>query len=70
MPKSISRKELISRLRAHGFIGPESGGKHMFMIKEQRKVHIPNPHKKEIAGPLVGEIIKQAGISYNEWNNY
>ncbi len=46
MPKfgPIKRKDLIRYLRQLGFIGPYSGGKHQFMVKEKLKVRIPNPH--------------------------
>jgi len=33
MPSSISRRELIKKLKALGFTGPFSGGKHQFMKK-------------------------------------
>jgi len=40
------------------------------MIKGQLKVRIPNPHSKgDIDGSLLREILKQANISNEEWNN-
>jgi len=34
------------------------------------KVRIPNPHKSgTISGPLVGEILRQAGITAEQWDN-
>ncbi len=51
-----------------GFNGPFSGGKHQFMLKGDLKVRIPNPHKRsDITDSLLNEILKQAGISKNEW---
>jgi len=46
MPKinPISRKELISKLKALGFEGPFRATKHQYMIKEKHKIFIPNPH--------------------------
>jgi predicted RNA binding protein YcfA (HicA-like mRNA interferase family) len=44
MPVSISRKELIRKFRALGYVGPFSGGKHQFMVKDRHKIRIPNPH--------------------------
>jgi hypothetical protein len=46
MPKinPISRKELISKLKALGFEGPFIATKHQYMIKEKHKIFIPNPH--------------------------
>ena len=43
--ESISRKVLIRKLRALGYFGPLSGGKHQFMIKGEKKIRIPDPHK-------------------------
>lgn len=40
----IARRDLIARLRALGFEGPFSGGRHLFMKKGQLKVRVPNPH--------------------------
>lgn len=39
------------------------------MIKETFKVHIPNPHKKDISKYLLAEILRQAVISPKEWEN-
>ena len=68
MVASISRRELIRKFRALGFEGPFSGGKHQFMIKSQKKIRIPNPHtKKDVHVSLVNEILKQAEISPEDW---
>ncbi|MEA5467572.1 type II toxin-antitoxin system HicA family toxin [Spirulina sp. 06S082] len=70
MPSVISRKELIRKFRALGYTGPYSGGKHQFMTKDEQKIRIPNPHKnKDISVGLVKEILRQAGISNDEWDN-
>jgi predicted RNA binding protein YcfA (HicA-like mRNA interferase family) len=70
MPSNISRRELIKKLKALGFTGPFSGGKHQFMKKGQQKIRIPNPHKSgEVSISLVKEILRQAGISDSEWDN-
>jgi predicted RNA binding protein YcfA (HicA-like mRNA interferase family) len=53
----ISRTELITKLKANGFNGPFSGGKHQFMVKGALKLRIPNPHKNnEIGISLLKEI--------------
>jgi predicted RNA binding protein YcfA (HicA-like mRNA interferase family) len=67
MPKSIPWKKLIKRFRELGFDGPYSGGRHLFMQKDNLRVHIPNPHKGDVSKDLVGEILRQAGISKIEW---
>ncbi len=70
MPEIISRKELIQRFKALGYSVPFSGGRHQFMIKGKKKIRIPNPHKSnDIHIGLVKEILRQAGISNDEWNS-
>jgi predicted RNA binding protein YcfA (HicA-like mRNA interferase family) len=66
----VSRKELIRKLRNLGFTGPYSGGKHQFMARGELKLRIPNPHKKsEIGDSLLYEIIRQAGLSKDQWDD-
>ncbi|NOZ59720.1 MAG: type II toxin-antitoxin system HicA family toxin [Euryarchaeota archaeon] len=63
----VSWRELVRRLRELGFEGPYYGGKHPFMIKGDLTLTIPNPHRKKIGVPLLSKILKQAGISREEW---
>jgi len=65
--KPVSRRELIRRLRSFGFEGPFSGGHYSFMKRGRLKLRIPNPHGKDISVPLLREILRQAGISEDEW---
>lgn len=51
------------------FSGPYSGGRHLFMIRGTLKLRVPNPHKGEISKGLLAEILRQAGISKDEWNS-
>jgi len=68
MPSNISRAELIRKFRSLGFKGPFSGKKHQFMIKGNRKIRIPNPHGSgDVHISLVKEILRQAGITNDEW---
>ena len=67
MPKSISWRKLVRKFRALHFEGPYSGGRHLFMVKDGLKVHIPNPHRADISRHLLAEILRQAGISNDEW---
>jgi len=67
MVQSLPRKELIRKFRVLGFSGPYSGGKHQFMIKENLKIRIPNPHGSNIGAGLLKEILRQAGISLEDW---
>ncbi len=69
MVSALSRKELIRKFRALGYSGPFSGGKHQFMIKGSQKIRIPNPHISDIGVSLVKEILRQAGISTQDWDN-
>lgn len=69
MPKigPIKRRELIRCLRKLGFEGPYSGGKHQFMVRGELTLRLPNPHKGDIGKDLLLKILKQAGISREEW---
>ena len=63
----IKRRDLIRALRRLGFEGPYAGGNHQFMVKDALKLYIPNPHGGDISRPLLAKILKQAGISKDEW---
>ena len=64
---SIKRKDLIRALKQAGFEGPHAGGKHEFMVKGNLRLTVPNPHQGEIGKDLLSRILKQAGISREEW---
>lgn len=68
MPKNISWRKLVQKFRRLGFDGPYSGGRHLFMVCGELKVRIPNPHRGDISGHLVVEILRQADISQKEWD--
>jgi hypothetical protein len=68
MVSTLSRKELIRKFRALGYSGPFSGAKHQFMIKGSQKIRIPNPHISDIDVSLIKEILRQAGISIQDWD--
>ena len=68
---SIKRKDLVGALKQAGFDGPHAGGKHEFMVKGNLRLTLPNPHQGEISKDLLSRILKQAGISREEWEmNY
>ena len=67
MVRPLSRRELVARLRALGFAGPFSGGKHEFMIRDRLRLRIPNPHGRDVPAPLVRRMLREAGISEDEW---
>lgn len=63
----IKRRDFIKALKQVGFEGPFAGGKHEFMIKEELRFILPNPHQSEISGNLLARILRQANISRDEW---
>ena len=67
MPKPISRRELIRRLKTLGWAGPIPGGSHMAMSKEGRRITLPNPHRGDIDWSLTKRILAQAGIDQDAW---
>jgi hypothetical protein len=70
LPNSTPRREIIRKFRVLGWEGPVPGGKYEFMIKDKRKQKIPNPHRGEQYGvALLADILRQAGISHDEWND-
>lgn len=64
----IKRRNFIRRLKKLGFAGPYSGGKHQYMVKDQIKLAIPNPHQGDIGPDLLARILRQADISREEWD--
>lgn len=65
----VSRREIVRKFRTLGFKGPFSGGRHQFMIRGTQKIRIPNPHGSgDIDDSLLKEILRQAGISKEEWD--
>ena len=65
----LPRGKVVKRLRALGWDGPYPGRKHATMRKGKHKLTIPNTHSSDISKALIGELLKQAGVSRAEWNN-
>lgn len=63
----VSRVELIQRLQRLGFDGPYTGGRHQFMRRGDRRLILPNPHRTEIGVALLVRLLRQAGVSREEW---
>jgi len=63
----VKRRDLVRNLRVLGFSGPYSGGKHQFMVRASLRLFIPNPHEGDIDGQLLARILRQAGITLEEW---
>lgn len=62
-----SRRVLVAYLRRLGFEGPYAGGQHEYMLRDTRRLWIPNPHGSDISLPLLRRVLAQAGISREEW---
>ncbi|MEK7621668.1 MAG: type II toxin-antitoxin system HicA family toxin [Patescibacteria group bacterium] len=69
MPRPISRLVLIRKLKKLGFIGPYSGGRHEFMEKDNLRLSIPNPHHRDIGVKLIAIILKQIGVSFDDFDS-
>jgi len=63
----VSHRELVARLRQLGFQGPYAGGKHLMMVRGQVRLTLPNVHAQEIGIDLLIRVLKQAGVSREEW---
>ena len=63
----LSFHELIRKLKKFGFKGPYSGGKHLYVIKDNLRLTLPNPHRKAISVDLLAKILNHAGITREEW---
>ena len=65
----ISRRELVQCLRNLGFEGPFSGGKHQFMVRGEITLRVPNPHQGDLSLSLLSRILRQAGVSKDDWES-
>ena len=63
----ISRADFIRALRELGFEGPYSGGNHQYMVRGQRRVIIPNPHAGGIGVGFLSRLLRQAGVTRDDW---
>jgi len=64
----VSRSELISKLKDLGFEGPEQGrSRHSYMTRGDFTLTVPNEHPYPIDVGLLSRILRQAGISRDEW---
>ena len=65
----LRARDVIRKLQRLGFVGPIPGGKHVHMVHPEKGHIIPIPvhGSKEIGVGLIREIIKQVGVSRDEW---
>ncbi|MEK7585554.1 MAG: type II toxin-antitoxin system HicA family toxin [Patescibacteria group bacterium] len=69
MPKlaPISQKKFVTKLIKLGFTGPFQEGRHPYLIRGSIVLTIPNPHDGDISVDLLVRLLRQAGISRQEW---
>jgi hypothetical protein len=39
------------------------------MLRSDRRIILPNPHRGDVSGDLVARILSQAGVSRSEWDD-
>lgn len=71
MPKlsPLKAEQVIRKLRKLGFEGPIAGGRHSRMVHPERGLVIPIPmHKgKDVSVGLIRAIMREIGVSPDEW---
>ena len=63
----IFRRDLVRFLRQAGFEGPYAGGRHPQMRRGDLTLIIPNRHEDDIGVALLRRLLRQAGITPEEW---
>lgn len=63
----INRRELVYYLQQMGFQGPAPGTRHQIMVKGTLRLRIPNPHQGNISRDLLARLLRQAGVTRDEW---
>lgn len=63
----IAWRDFVRSLQVAGFEGPYPGKRHPFMLRGGLKLILPNPHRSDIGTKLLRDVLKQAGISRDEW---
>lgn len=71
MPKlsPLKSRQVVRKLRKLGYEGPYPGGRHMRMINRETGQIIPIPMHggKDVSVGLIRAIIRQIGITPEEW---
>jgi len=65
--RPVTWKDFVAKMKDLGYEGPYSGGKHPKMRKGDLTIIIPNPHEAEIGVGFLKRLLRQAGISNDEW---
>lgn len=69
MPKPVSRRKLVQKLRKLGFVGPFSGGRHQFMERGNLRISVPSPHGKEIGAALIADLLREIRVTAEDFEN-
>jgi len=69
LPKQTSEAEFLGKFKVLGYTGPKQKGPHPFMQRGNHKPTIPNPHDFPIGAGYLGRILRNAGISEEDWEN-
>ena len=64
----LSPREIVRRLTRLGFDPPRGRGDHQYMSRGKQKVFVPNPHGSVVSVNLIRRMIRNAGITPEEWD--
>jgi hypothetical protein len=53
-----------------GFDGPRGRGGHQYMSRGKQKVFVPNPHGSVVSVDLIRRMLRNAGLSPEEWDSF
>lgn len=72
MPKLYSAREILSALQRAGFLVVSQKGSHIKLTKNKNdKIYtVIVPYHKEVAVGTFSSILRQAGITRNEFNSF
>ncbi len=65
----MSRGDLIRSLRKLGFEGPYRGINHEYLLRGDTTLRVPDIRRDDICGDLLIRLLRQAGVSREEWRN-
>ncbi|MBI5221086.1 MAG: type II toxin-antitoxin system HicA family toxin [Candidatus Liptonbacteria bacterium] len=63
----VAWREFVRKMKRSGFDGPNQEGKHPYLVRGGLVLTIPNRHDGDISVDLLKRILKQVGISREEW---
>jgi predicted RNA binding protein YcfA (HicA-like mRNA interferase family) len=63
----VSWREFVNRLLQLGFEGPFAGGRHPQMCRGSVTLIVPNPHEGDVGVGFLTRLLRQAGVSRDEW---